>query len=270
MNWHLYQIVFRLQAPLHIGWRKSANLQQTRVYVPGKNVWGALTFRLVQASGNSDYENTGRKITEQLRFSYFYPSTSIDEVDLWPWKDKDKAEFDWRYMGSYVSTALKSNAADTGKLHETEYISPWTRDGKPVYLIGYIIEKDGSEIEWRHVLKYLQFGGERGAGWGRMQLAKEPIKKDTFFDEYQFNGGEDVPKIIKRQQNEFLLAHALADDLSCQGILEPFIGRETSSGKGFGGEITQAKLCWMPGGRLVETDLTFEIQPKNGIWKRIS
>jgi hypothetical protein len=268
MNWYLYQIAFRLQAPLHTGWRKSANLQQTRPYVPGKNLWGALTFRLVQTSGNFDYENIGGKIAEQLRFSYFYPSTSPDQVDLWPWTDEGKLEFDWRYMGSYVSTALKSNAADTGKLHETEYISPRTRDGKPVYLIGYIIEKDGVEVDWRSVLNHLQLGGERRVGWGRVQLVKEPVKKDEFF-EFQFNGGEDVPKIIKRPQNKFLLAHTVADGLSCRGVLEPYIGRETSSGKGFGGKITQAEICWMPGGRM-EADLTFEIQPKNGIWKRIS
>jgi hypothetical protein len=269
MNWHSYQIVFRLQAPLHIGWRKSANLQQARFYVPGKNVWGALTFRLTQARGDSDYENTGKKIAEQLRFSYFYPSTTIDKIDLWPWTDKAKAEFDWRYMGSYVSTALKSNAADIGKLHETEYISPRTRDGKQVYLIGYIIEKDGAEVEWWDNLNHLQFGGERGAGWGRVELVREPVKTEIFF-EYQFNGGENVPKVVKQPQNEFLLAHALANNLSCQGAIEPFIGRETTSGQGFGGIITPAEICWMPGSKLAEADLVFEIQWKNGIWKRVS
>lgn len=268
MSWSLYQVVFRLQSPLHVGWRKSANLQQTRPYVPGKNVWGALTLRLAQASGRMDYQTIGEKVSHQLRFSYFYPSVCRDKVDVWPW-DKDKTEFDWRYLGSYVSTALKSNAADTGKLHETEYISPRTRDGQPVYLIGYIMERDGTEIEWRSVLNYLQFGGERGAGWGKVQLAEEPVKAKNFF-KYQFNGEGDNPKVINRMQNEFLLAHTVPDGLNCHGVIEPFIGRETSSDKGFGGIITQAEICWMPGGRLLETDLTFEIQPKNGIWKRVS
>jgi hypothetical protein len=59
-----------------------------------------------------------------------------------------------------------------------------------------------------------------------VQLAGEPVKKETFF-EYKFNGGENVPKIIKQPQNKFLLAHTLANDLSCQGILEPLEHEKT-------------------------------------------
>jgi len=269
MSWCLYEVVFRLQSPLHIGWRKSANLQQTRPYLPGKNLWGALTFQIAQTSGHGDYQDTGEKVANQLRFSYFYPSASPDKVEVWPWEN-DKVEFDWRYLGSYVSAALKSNAADTGMLHETEYVSPLTRDGRNVYLIGYIIEQNGADIKWRGVLNHLQFGGERNVGWGRVELAGEPVKKEKIFNEYQFCGEEDVPKINIQPQNNFLFSHTLVDGVNCRGVLEPLIGRETSSGKKYGNIITPAKLCWMPGGRLVETDLTFEIQPKNGIWKRIS
>lgn len=268
MSWSLYKVVFRLQSPLHIGWRKSANLQQTRPYVSGKNVWGALAFRLTQSSGNSDYQSMGEKVANQLRFSYFYPSTNTDEVDVWPW-DKDKAKFDWLFMGSYVSTALNLNTAETGKLHETEYISPVTRDGQPVYLIGYIVEKDGTEIEWRRVLNHLQFGGERNAGWGRIEKVGEPIKTEKIFN-YQFHGGDDAPKIIKQPQNKLLFAHTMADGENRRGVLEPVIGRDTTSSKGFGGVITPAELCWMPGSEPAETDLAFEILEKSGIWKRVS
>ena len=45
MAWRAYKIVLRLRSPLHIGRGKVGNLQRTRPYVAGRNLWGALTAR---------------------------------------------------------------------------------------------------------------------------------------------------------------------------------------------------------------------------------
>jgi hypothetical protein len=44
----MYHLVLRLRSPLHIGWNKTGNVQRTRSYVTGRNLWGALTMRLTR------------------------------------------------------------------------------------------------------------------------------------------------------------------------------------------------------------------------------
>src|SRR5213082_2804295 len=72
MTWTAYRIVFRLLSPMHIGWRKVGNLQQTRPYVLGRSLWGALTARLTRISGSNDYSEIGEQVDQQLAFTYFY------------------------------------------------------------------------------------------------------------------------------------------------------------------------------------------------------
>src|SRR5712692_8407277 len=101
MTWVTYQVTFRLLSPMHIGWRKLGNLQQTRPYVTGRSLWGALTARITRELGSSDYEKIGKQADQQLAFTYFYPSTSKDPdaIRLWPWGDNwDK--FAWSFLGS--------------------------------------------------------------------------------------------------------------------------------------------------------------------------
>ena len=165
MEWKAYQIGFRLISPLHIGWRKSGNLQQTRPYVTGRALWGALTARLTRELRQTNYEEIGTQVDERLAFTYLYPSVESDHVTLWPWGE-DWDRFAWTYLGSYVSTALADGrGAEEGSLHETEFISPRARDGKQVYLTGYIFVRDDfGELPLSSALSKLQMGGERGYG----------------------------------------------------------------------------------------------------------
>src|SRR5947199_6878046 len=84
-------------------------------------------------------------------------------------------------MGSYASTSLANGRnAEEGSLHETEFIAPHTRgdDPKQVYLVGYIFEnKQGEKLPWQGILRKLQFGGERGYGWGRVEPVKEMLEE---------------------------------------------------------------------------------------------
>lgn len=261
VRWTSYLVKFRVLSPIHIGWRKTGNLQQTRPYVTGKTLWGALTARLVRDLGDNNYLEVRKRVDNKLRFTYFYPTTDSSKVVMWPWKNSDK--FSWMYLGSYASTALKDKIAEEGMLHETEYISTKTRDGEQVYLVGYVIEKEGCELAWEEALKKVQIGGERGYGWGRVELIDKPKKTKTCFD-YTINDKEDSPQIMVLKDKP-ILAHALAEQLGCKGTIEPLVGRETDENKGFGGVISKAEICWIPGS-IVNANKRFNIYSK-GIWK---
>ncbi|GBE53855.1 hypothetical protein BMS3Bbin15_00001 [archaeon BMS3Bbin15] len=263
MAWIPYKITFRLLSPLNVGWKKTGNLQQTRPYVTGNTLWGALTARLVRDQGNNNYKDIGKKVDDELRFTYFYPTTAEDDVKICPWDNFD--EFSWQFLSSYASTALSGKTAEEGTLHETEYISPKTREGNQVYLIGYIIEKDGCNLNWIDALNRLQLGGERGYGWGKVNLIGDPEMSNKCFD-YVFDGTKDSPQIIV-PKGERIFAHAMADKLECKGTIEPLVGRETSKKRGFGGVISEAKICWMPGS-IVNKEISFEISSR-GIWKEV-
>lgn len=263
--WTLYQVSLRVLSPIHIGWKKTSNLQQTRFYVPAKTIWGALTARITRDRNSSDYEQIGKEINEKLRLSYFYPSDNISKVDKseFPWEDNNR--FTWKYIGSYQSAALENKTAMEGMLHETECILPKTREGKQVFLIGYIIEINECNIDWKTALPKIQLGGERGYGWGRIAIKNEPVKCSHFFD-YDFDSLQKEP-VIKVSKGEFILAHTFASEAyeqQIEGNIEPFVGRITKGGK-FGAQFSEASICWVPGSKLVNSDMSFKIC-ENGLW----
>lgn len=263
--WTLYQVSLRVLSPIHIGWKKTSNLQQTRFYVPAKTIWGALTARITRDQNSSDYKGIGDIINKNLRFSYFYPSDNRSKVSKsdFPWEDNSR--FSWKYVGSYQSAALENKTAMEGMLHETECILPKTREGEQVYLIGCIIEKNGCEIDWKTALPKIQIGGERGYGWGRITLENEPMLCSNLFG-YDSLISLNEP-IIKVQKGEFILSHTFASEAyeqQIEGNIEPFVGRITENGK-FGENFSEAKICWIPGSKLVNSDMKFKIC-ENGLW----
>lgn len=278
MAWTAYQVTFRLLSPMHIGWRKLGNLQQARPYVTGRVLWGALTARLTREAGGAgkDYERFGKQVDDQLAFTYFYPSTSKDSIQdsLWPWRDEQWDKFTWTFMGSYASTSLANGRnEEDGSLHETEFIAPYTRESEPrqVYLIGYIFEKQEgvAKLPWQSILNKLQFGGERGYGWGRVPVEGKPEKvRDGKCFDYNLDCDGDRPLLTAPQDHMRLLAHTEAVESDIQrGAIEPLLGRETRS-RGFGNDFSEPEICWIPGGR-VDKGEKFRIDNK-GIWRRFT
>lgn len=273
MTWAAYRVIFRLLAPMHIGWRKVGNLQQTRTYVTGRVLWGALTARLTRESGGNDYKGFGDLVDDQLAFTYLYPSNNPYVVSHWPWA-ATRDEFAWNFMGSYASTSLENGRnAEEGSLHETEFIAPHTHgdDPKQVYLVGYIFEnKQGEKLPWQGILRKLQFGGERSYGWGRVEPVKEmleEVKNGKCFD-YDLECDHNRPLLIAPRVDMRLLAHTVATDEPerQRGAVEPLLGRETGKDTGFGNKFPDVvEICWMPGGK-VDKDEGFQIVEK-GIWK---
>ena len=287
MGWKMYEVTFELLSPLHIGERKLGNLQKTRYYVPGRTLWGALTARIARDYENFDYKKAGEKVEEFLRFSYFFPSNDTEKVTLFPWENPD--EFEWKYIQSYVTTALdpKVRKAEYGSLHETEYIAPKTREDEKVYLIGYIFERDDCDLNWKEALSKILLGGERTYGWGRIGKLQIGCKKTNQLDHfmhgkassteptgsdkyiYEVELSNETP-VIRVHESCPVVAHVLVDDQinndAKNGNIEPLIGLETNIENGsFGSKISAAKICWTPGTMFKKT-YSFLICPK-GFWK---
>jgi len=268
MSWTAYRIFLRLLTPVHIGAAKLGNLQTTRPYIHGKALWGGLTARLARDNPalNGDYAGVGRRVNEELAFSYFYPATG-DEVDLWPWDDFDR--YAWHYLGSYASTALNYSqfSAEEGSLHETEFIAPATRDGRPVFFVGYVCEREGCSLPWQAALTRLQLGGERTYGWGRLALSAITPATADFFGRWELDLHGDRPG-ARLDAGGHLLAHTLADGAGAarvRGRLAPLVGRETTDAAAHGRNLSRALICWEPGS-VVEAGAAFAIGP-NGIWR---
>jgi len=270
MTWTACKIVLRLLTPLHVGAGQLGNVQRTRPYVTGKSLWGALTARLTRDYSDlgGNYGEVGQRVNEELAFSYFYPAVG-ETVDLWPW-DETTDEFAWRYLGAYASTALDygRSAAEEGSLHETEFIAPVTRDGQPVYLVGYIFERQGCALRWQEALPWLQLGGERTYGWGRVKPSLIMPADGSFFglDATQLAGERPTLRLTSGSP---LLAHAPAvgaNAVAAEGRLMPLVGRETQAADRHGQCVAFLGIYWEPGST-VTADATFAIGPY-GIWAR--
>lgn len=269
MSWQKYDLVFRLLAPMHIGWRKTSNLQQTRGYVTGKIVWAALTARLTREAGQGAngqaYRDIGNLVQDKFRFTYLYPAIRNGNgyTIHYPWED----DFDYLFLDSYTSAALNydNQSTEDGLLHETEYIAPHTRTGQPVYLCGSIyvyetvVAANNTLKNWQTALNKLQFGGERGYGWGQIQLVNTPEGKTI--------DGEPAGKPV----NGRITAHLIApNNTSVTGSIEPLIGWErtnTDNGEREKWKLSdEAAICYAPGSLVSEQD-TLIIIEKNGLWQ---
>ncbi len=265
MDWTMYRVTLRLLSPLHVGYLKQGNVQRTRPYVTGRALWGALTARLTRDSGSNDYQRMGRQVNDTLAFSYFFPSTEKEEVILFPWDNPD--EFAWHYLHAYASTALdySRNAALEGSLHETEYIAPVTREGEPVYLVGFIFENSNCSLKWKDALKFLPLGGERTYGWGQLRMEGEPKCPGSFWPDWEVDLNQSRPLLRFTGASSRAYAHMKATGVAAQGLIEPLVGRETRQADSHGETLSQAVVCWVPGASLAG-QASLQIRD-NGIWE---
>lgn len=284
--WTAYQVVLRLQSPMHIGAGKVGNLQRTRSYITGRNLWGALTERLTRDGNGKNYGDVGKAVHEGLVFTYFYPTTNTKgSVTLWPWDDP--ARFRYLYLSSETSTALDpaTGSAEEASLHEIECILPYTREGAPVYLIGYIFQHESFNLDWQDALTRLQIGGERGYGWGRVEDSVVKMIDADQIDLFHLGhvaylGGPWVRVLLHAGAR--IPVHALAAPFGdrppvpqsvTDGSVEPLVGRETTPKGRFGVQISDARICYVPGA-WVKTDVPEEKRSAQighfGVWQGLT
>ncbi len=269
MSWTHYRLVFRLESPLHIGYRKTGNLMQTRRYVPGKNLWAALTERIGLLHGAGDnhevYKAIGDRLQAYFRFGYLWP-TYEGRTSGWaphfPWDDP--AHWDYLYLDSQARTALDpfARAAAEGMLYDVEFIAPYTRQGRPVYLVGDLWVRDDApqnmmSVNWQTALHRLQIGGERTYGWGRLTLVDFEGTDDnrlSWGEGWEWGLDEyGLIRIIAKAEAR-LPVHALAADAHpyqavapLQGPVEPLLGWERQQGRY---ALSRAAIMYEPGAQV--------------------
>lgn len=274
MAWQKYDVIFRLLSPLHIGYRRLGNLQQTRCYVPGKNLWAALTARLTRDSDDGTdgrrYQAIGEAIKDNFRFGYLYPTLPKDtNQGVHSVKDLERAEefypweyklFDYRFLSSYASTALNHDqqTAAEGLLHETEFIRPWAQplsendQAPPVYLVGPLYVRDNLNEEltgWHVALGRIQLGGERGYGWGRLCL-----------DSLSAQGCCEEPTVVVTEGDPILAHVSVEKGDHIVGPVEPLVGweRDNTENSAKNWRLSSPMICYAPGAEVV-VDSTFVI-----------
>jgi hypothetical protein len=274
-------ITLAIESPMHFGERLTGNLRQTRRYVPGRAIWGALTDRLTRLSGRvlpQDFERVGDIVHRALRFSYGFLSASPDKIDHWPWADREY--FDWLHVQSYSSTSLRDGRSkEDGSLHETEFLAPRTRDGKQTNLL-FSLWRDEAAFAAAGLADPLDerfwdgfaFGGERGYGWGRVRAAQQflPSPSDLFG---LWTVTDDFHVTATRQAR--ILSHVLASaGPAISGPVEVVIGREARIRNGNGGyletavpgvQLSDALSMYSPGSEVACDQLTVQIG-KYGMW----
>ena len=283
MTWTHYLLVFRLESPLHIGYRKVGNLMQTRPYVPGKNLWAALTVQLVRRVGQSNnadaYRKVGEALTKYFRFGYLWPAAGIwnKTQNKWsppttphfPWpKEKDQGHWEYLYLNSTVHTAVENSTgtAAEGMLYHVEFIAPYTREGAPVYLVGDLwvqeeqlpeyISRVSLRDAWQDALQHLQIGGERTYGWGHTFLVKKSeTSKMSWGDEWTWENKDQV--WITLPPESHLPTHALAvafgNELPLEknsGLIEPWLGWEYRKPGTF--HLSSVRIMYQPGTIIAE------------------
>ncbi|MGQ9828795.1 MAG: hypothetical protein ACUVSW_13125, partial [Roseiflexus sp.] len=208
----------------------------------------------------------GKEVHEHLAFTYFYPALENGNgyQVVWPWEDE--AAFRRCLLSSYQSTALAypAQSAAEATLHEVEFIAPRTLDtGAQVFLKGYMFENQGCSLQWQSAFKRLQIGGERGYGWGMLELEKCDPDQTKLFGKVDFDGSAAKPQISAKADSH-LLAHTDAGGgARISGQVEPLVGREWQA---YPGErIAWNGVYFLPGSRL-EEEKTFAVKGF-GVWE---
>lgn len=280
MVWSLYCLVWQVEAPLHIGVVPAGMLNRTRLYVPARTLWGALTAELARTKAVSfpEYQQIGEKLQRETRLSYLYPAEEIGgKWQVWlpryqgdaglVWEREDgRVEVEWRFrmrlLNARPGTAIEpeSDTAAEGTLREFEVISPYWRDEdsvpRPVALVGYIFCRDGELLQELEKVRVLWVGGDSRYGLGRLkQVTCQPA--DQFFKEaVDLQGDQPMVKTAR------VLAHTISSSGRARlvGAVERLGGWDMRTE-----DLVVQELTWVPGSVSKEPQ-DFEIQ-ENGLWR---
>lgn len=284
MSYTCFQLKFKSESPIHIGNKKLGFIQQTKRFIPGTTIWGAITSNITRKFIDMGveyspeiYSEFGKCVEESVKSTYFYPTRNNDVLipkfsnDGLKYGEMKKNEFDSTFVKSFVSTATTSDsgAAKDESLHETEYILNKISSMNgfiQVYWVGYLFIKDyesdkislnthedlkeikvkfeNHSIKIIDALKQLIIGGDSRYGFGRLKLKEVNISKEVFGFEITLNSLK-----FNIEANKSIFAHLKLNDMkniSYIGEIEPLVGRIHSK-KGFGRCLNQNGICFSPG-----------------------
>lgn len=292
MTWSLYRWVWQLESPLHIGMPPAGILSRTRLYVPARALWGALTAEMARRQSSSllDYQAMGERLQKQTRLSYLFPAEKVGEEWLawlpeyreekglmWIREDGSRSKEDrifrrWLLAArSGTAIAPDSDTAQEGSLREHEVLnafSYWDDEApsrrevpspRSVGLVGYVFLADGADKELLEIERIF-IGGDTRYGLGRLKRVIELTPSSKFFGEAVDLAVSDPVVTTSR-----VLAHTVARAPFC-GAMEHLAGWDIiSSG------LKQLALTWVPGSKSMDENgddkqANFSIQG-DGLWR---
>jgi hypothetical protein len=272
MSWSLCRWVWRLEAPLFVGMPPSGSLNRCRLYVPARNLWGALTAELAQrrAVSDPDYAGVGNGLQQDVRLTYLFPADETArgwcawlpryESDKGlAWQREDDAngnssasdrELRSRLLLARPGTAIDHDSATAvdGTLRETECLGQYWRcsetgetgELKAVALVGYVFVREGADLTGvLEQVDLLFIGGDSRYGLGRMCRVAWYQTSEVFSAPAELHGHD--PSVT----TERLLAHASTSEgfVTMRGDLETLRGWDVGTFYAPGGDT----VYWKPG-----------------------
>jgi hypothetical protein len=188
-----YKLVFKQLQPIHIGAGNYGVINETRIFIPGWTMWGALTKTYNLQSKKDLSEN--QELFEDI--SCFYPSFDKEGNDvLFPnfkkgefylGEEYSEKKFRAKFVDTYVSTAIMPNSrmAKDESLHEIDVILLGAKTDfiekeveKQLYWVGILkIDEDTKNNFLIENLK-ITIGGDARYGLGKLKLLSSEDEAD--------------------------------------------------------------------------------------------
>lgn len=156
-----YKVTFKQIQPIHIGDNKHGVINETKIFIPGQTMWGALTNAYFKQTNNYD-----EKIFENV--SCFYPKICTNVLKP-QYKNGEfylgnysETKFRQKFTTTFLSTAINPTTlhAKDESLHEIDVILP-----NNIEWIGYV----KAPKEQLEQIKEIFIGGDSRYGLGLMK-----------------------------------------------------------------------------------------------------
>ena len=268
MTW--YKIVLEQEQPIYIGYKRYGVLAETRIFIPGQTMWGALTKAYNLMKENS--LNSNQELFEQI--TCFYPSFDKENILKPNFKnrgfhlgDLSEKEFRLLFVDSFISTAIlpETRTAKDGSLHEIEFILPkpkkalentelWKKITEVGYKnenlkwIGLVCLNDDSLKDELENLKIF-IGGDVRYGYGLMKVMKViKIAEDNILEEFNVKNNKITKgKMINPSGKRSLNYLEFNPTIKFEGKLELLPEFDFYNKR----KITNAKYYIIPGSKII-------------------
>lgn len=292
MSWSLFRWVWQLESSLHVGMPPAGSLNRTRLYVPARALWGALTAEVSRREARNSsapaYPTVGESMQKDYRFTYLFPAEEVEGIwrgwlplyrealgpawvrEDWPQHAVPDRPFRRRLLATRPGTSIdpRTDATEDGSLRETECIEARWRDARgrdagSVAIVGYAFirtrtsaDENPPERSRLNGVDTLFVGGDTRYGLGRLRrVAFELVRQQDVFGDAVTLDGESPQVQAKTARSH---AHAQA---ALSGALELLGGWDHGSIR----SLDASAPVWQPGSCSAEP-LRWSIET-DGLWR---
>lgn len=261
MNKIWYKLVFKPITPLHIGKFNYGVLSETRVFIPGWTMWGAIVNYYGQSKGGKDKDfEEGKEIFETI--TCFFPMQKNKKEDvLFPKYKNGRYHF-----GEYTEDLLRVGITDVNistsiqpdflsakeeSLHETEVILPKSKNKNQLYWVGLLALNEDKIKDVKSFLKEgieVVVGGDNRYGFGKLVLYSELVKAESRDLEEWNMDFKGIPVLNKSLRNYAIPLEDYIIEGKIEHVITEFDFSEVTP------KIKENKIAIVPGGKLKSKD----------------